>query len=340
MPKVIIHILLIVGALLIVNPVSAGEHPDRPPMRPFLNLAGTWKFSIGDQQAWKDANFDDSDWEEIRVPSSWEDQGFHGYNGYAWYRRDFWVNKSDTDNSLMLMLGYIDDADEVYLNGTLIGSSGRFPPYFKTSFSQERLYPIKHDMLRDDGNNVLAIRVYDAHLEGGIVRGDVGIYELINQKEPDLNLAGIWRIRMGDMAAVPESEVFGGKPITVPGYWESQIAPGYNGYAWYQSSFCLKPSLRYEKLVLVLGKIDDTDMVFINGKQIGATGLTWRGPLKRHDDQSWEKVRSYYIPDGVLDPEGNNVIHIRVHDWTGNGGIYQGPVGIVKQERLVNFLRG
>ncbi len=34
-------------------------------------------------------DFDDSKWDKITVPSSWENQGFRGYNGYAWYRVSF-----------------------------------------------------------------------------------------------------------------------------------------------------------------------------------------------------------------------------------------------------------
>src|SRR5687768_10787322 len=54
-----------------------------------LNLRGTWKFSIGDNRKWADPKYVDNDWENIDVPSNWEDEGFNGYNGYAWYRKTF-----------------------------------------------------------------------------------------------------------------------------------------------------------------------------------------------------------------------------------------------------------
>jgi beta-galactosidase/beta-glucuronidase len=56
-----------------------------------LNLSGRWKFSLGDEDEWKDEKFNDSNWEKVSVPSSWENQGFHGYDGYAWYRTSFTV---------------------------------------------------------------------------------------------------------------------------------------------------------------------------------------------------------------------------------------------------------
>ena len=49
-------------------------------------------------------NFDDSEWEKINVPSSWENQGFHGYDGYAWYRTSFKLKTSDAEKDLHLDL--------------------------------------------------------------------------------------------------------------------------------------------------------------------------------------------------------------------------------------------
>ncbi len=46
-----------------------------------LDLSGAWKFSIGDNEQWADPEFDDRNWESIQVPSPWESQGFHGYDG-------------------------------------------------------------------------------------------------------------------------------------------------------------------------------------------------------------------------------------------------------------------
>ena len=82
-----------------------------------LNLKGTWKFSIGDDKIWAESNYDDSDWETVRVPSFWEEEGFYGYNGFAWYRKEFSLSQNLGDESVYISLGYIDDVDEVYLNG-------------------------------------------------------------------------------------------------------------------------------------------------------------------------------------------------------------------------------
>ena len=60
-----------------------------------LDLSGKWKFSIGDDSAWASPDYNDWEWEEIKVPSSWENEGFHGYNGFAWYRKSFELPADD-----------------------------------------------------------------------------------------------------------------------------------------------------------------------------------------------------------------------------------------------------
>ncbi len=83
-----------------------------------VNLRGKWQFSIGINDEWTSTKFNDSNWESIRVPSPWEDEGFNGYNGYAFYRKAINISSNYKGRMLYLNMGYIDDVDEVYLNGT------------------------------------------------------------------------------------------------------------------------------------------------------------------------------------------------------------------------------
>src|SRR5512145_1485934 len=102
------------------------------------SLKGDWLFSIGLDENWSSPSFDDSKWEKIRVPSAWEDQGFNGYNGYAFYRKKITVPASYKGRMLYLKMGYIDDVDAVYLNGHKIGSTGSFPPNYVTAYNANR----------------------------------------------------------------------------------------------------------------------------------------------------------------------------------------------------------
>ncbi|NJO88235.1 MAG: hypothetical protein HC831_04120 [Chloroflexia bacterium] len=86
-------------------------------LRKIVPLEGKWSFTIGTNPDWKYASYDDSDWDKIRVPSSWEDEGFHDYNGFGYYRKKIHISGDLEGQMLYLMLGYIDDVDEVYFNG-------------------------------------------------------------------------------------------------------------------------------------------------------------------------------------------------------------------------------
>ncbi len=163
-----------------------------------LDLSGRWKFSLGDDNKWKDEKFDDSKWEKINVPSSWENQGFHGYDGYAWYRTSFKLNSTMNNKDIYLVLGYVDDVDQTFINGKLIGVSGGFPENYRTAYNAFRKYYIPREYLNNDGVNVIAVRIFDDELDGGIMSGKIGLYTYKGGLEPDLNLSGLWEFSMFD----------------------------------------------------------------------------------------------------------------------------------------------
>jgi len=296
------------------------------------NLRGYWKFNIGDNPAWADKNFDDSDWEKIFVPASWENEGFHGYNGYAWYRTTFTISENIDNQSLYLLLGYIDDVDEVYLNGKLVGSSGTFPPDYNTAYNVMRRYPVSSSYFDKKGENVIAVRVYDSTLEGGILYGDVGLYTYGASLKTMVNLSGKWKFAAGDNKdwKDPSFNDSDWDKLMVPGYWDVQGYKDYDGFGWYRKSFEVSSKLLKESLVLVLGKIDDIDEVYLNGVKVGSTGEMYDDPFFIEFQNEYSQFRGYYLNSGVL-KEGTNVIAVRVYDGFKDGGIYEGPLGLVKQ---------
>jgi sialate O-acetylesterase len=120
--------------------------------------------------------------------------------------------------------------------------------------------------------------------------------------------------------------------ILVPSKWEDQGYRDYDGPAWYRKSFMYQTTAGDEKMVILLGKIDDIDQVYINGILVGSTG-----DFKNESStgQDWTAFRGYYIPDGVLKKNQKNVIAVRVIDTSGDGGIYEGPVGIITQTKYI-----
>jgi sialate O-acetylesterase len=306
------------------------------------DLRGRWKFEIGDNQKWAQPDFDDRSWDEIVVPSSWEDEGFPGYDGYAWYRTRFTLTPDFRQKTIYLHLGRVDDVDQLFLNGHFIGFHGGFPPDYSTSYHVNRTYILPREYLNYAGENVIAVRVFDDQLEGGIVGGQVGLFELENPLNPDLPLDGLWRFSIGDENEWkdPNFDDSRWQQIVVPLNWETQGFEDYDGFAWYRKRFRLTSNYDDEKLILVLGKIDDLDETFLNGERIGRTGRIYqnRDRITIQGDE-WLELRAYYIPREYLNVNGDNVIAVRVYDGLIGGGIYDGPIGIVTQKEYRDWFR-
>jgi sialate O-acetylesterase len=310
-----------------------------------LDLKGEWKFSIGDDMNWIKLEFNDENWENIKVPSPWENEGFNGYDGYAWYRKHFKASQNLKGKSIYLSMGYIDDCDEVYVNGHLVGFSGSFPPNYYTAYNAMRMYPCPQDFINFNGDNVIAVRVYDDQLEGGITSGDIAV-KSIESFQPDINLEGQWKFSLGDSSAFKDKNFSDKKweTLIVPAYWETQGHKDYDGFAWYRKTFVIPDNLKNKKLIFLGGKIDDLDQIYLNGVLIGSTGNMGKDlgnsfATKPTFDQEWSKFRAYNIPDSLIIQGKPNTVAVRVYDGYLNGGMYQGPVGVISQDKYTKFWR-
>ncbi|MGL2999975.1 sialate O-acetylesterase [Flavobacterium sp. RSSB_23] len=96
--------------------------------------------------------------------------------------------------------------------------------------------------------------------------------------------------------------------IKLPSLWENQQIGNIDGVVWMRKSIILTAQQAQQGAVLHLSKIDDEDITYVNGVQVGTNKL-------------WDVPRKYTIPSGVL-KEGMNVIAVRISDYTGGGGIY------------------
>lgn len=307
-----------------VQPIEENFISDKTQKR-IVDLKGDWLFASGDELERANENFDDTAWSTVQVPSYWEDQGYKEYDGFAWYRRHFSMDANEIEKSLFAVLGTVDDVDEVFINGQKVGGLGAFPPTYVGAWDKDRNYPVPAGLLRE-GENVIAVRVYDAQQGGGIYKGKVGIYAS-TLPQPLVNLQGTWQFKLGD-----EGEDY--KSIQVPDTWENQGYEDYNGIAWYKHSFGRLDVGENEALMLLLGKIDDTDEVTLNGELIGRTGHLDHTD-RQTDPDYWRLDRRYEFSSSLL--KENNILEVRVHDSTGFGGIYAGPVGIMKKSAYIEY---
>jgi len=133
-------------------------------------------------------NFDDSKWWPMKLPGVWEERGFPGLDGVAWFRKTITVNETDAGKPAVLELDKIDDADETYINGEKVGSMDKW--------DEPRKYMIPAGVLKA-GKNIIAVRVTDTQGGGGIY-GDAPLQLTIDKTI--VPLSGEWLFRVESVA--------------------------------------------------------------------------------------------------------------------------------------------
>ncbi|HEX6224665.1 MAG TPA: PVC-type heme-binding CxxCH protein [Chryseolinea sp.] len=101
------------------------------------------------------------------------------------------------------------------------------------------------------------------------------------------------------------------KQMTLPQNFEKG-GLNIDGLVWFRKAIDLPKSAAGKKGVVSLGPVDDSDITWVNGTQVGGI------------ERKRNEKRIYEIPAGVL-KGGKNVIAVRVEDHAGNGGMYGGP---------------
>jgi hypothetical protein len=149
-----------------------------------IQLPGTWKFSVGDAMEWKEPAINDGNWKEIPVPARWENVGYPDVDSIVWYRTTFTIPNDWPHGDVTLSLGKIDDCDQTFVNGNLVGKTGTFPPEYNSEWTAFRVYTIPQHLIKWGEENSIAIRVYD----GG---GPGGWYSI-----RDLYLPSVWNLKV------------------------------------------------------------------------------------------------------------------------------------------------
>ena len=98
----------------------------------------SWQFmpdgkNEGLKLGWEKSGFDDKAWKPIKIGQHWEGQGYPTLDGWAWYRLSVDVPKDWAGVPIYLNSEGVDDAYEIYINGTKIGEGGDIPNK-KTAF--------------------------------------------------------------------------------------------------------------------------------------------------------------------------------------------------------------
>lgn len=120
------------------------------------------------------------------------------------------------------------------------------------------------------------------------------------------------------------------KTVIVPGLWEEGDLPDTDGLVWFRKTIDIPENWVGNDLTLSLGAIDDNEITYFNGIQVGAT-----------DGYNTERI--YTIPAKLV-KKGTAIIAVRVVDTGGGGGFHGDPakmyIAPVNKETLRQSLNG
>lgn len=193
----------------------------------------------GHRRGWARSDFDDSEWQNMELPSAWQRRGVSG-NGVVWFRRIVKVPASWAGRDLVLRIGACDKHDTTYFNNVLVGSTGWET---ESPWMVQRAYKVPGKLVKA-GENLVTVRVYSYRNLGGMTgpMEEMRIEPAGNTADKPLPLAGKWKYAVehdfGPVRGTP------GEPNTIPNQnspyalFNSKIAPlipyAIRGFIWYQ----------------------------------------------------------------------------------------------------------
>ena len=114
----------------------------------------------------------------------------------------------------------------------------------------------------------------------------------------DKGMTGKWYAEATDVSSWDEMQI--------PQEWGTTPLAAVDGHVWFRLDFTLPEANAGKPAVLHLGRIDDNDISWVNGKEVGYTN-------------GYGEERIYNIPAGLL-KAGKNSVTVRVTDDMGPGG--------------------
>ncbi|MBO9582762.1 MAG: hypothetical protein J7574_01245 [Flavobacterium sp.] len=141
--------------------------------------------SMENEDQFKNPNFQDKSWPEIKVPSLWENQQIGNIDGIVWMRKTIVLTAEQAKKQAVLHLAKVDDEDKTYVNGVEVGTNNLW--------DKKRIYEIPANVLKE-GTNVIAVRITD-YSGGGGIYGDPEDLK-IDFKDSKLPLEGLWKFNV------------------------------------------------------------------------------------------------------------------------------------------------
>ena len=281
----------------------------------------------------------DARWHPVKVPGYVGDQSPEWNDNKSftfWYRCGFTVDQlPQATATATLFIGAIDDEDDVFLNGTRIGHTGR-DTNMNDWLQAPRYYKVPAGLLKA-GANELTVKVFTYQDKCGISTGPVrlswdapaaaagntSLMELA--KLPPVDLSGWW-YKLGldaisnDEAIPPDSDPRWSRHNKDKRFYlPSTTSEIENTTTWFYMNLQIPEIPAGARPTLSIAAIDDEDTIFVNGQKIGHIGKD------TNPKNYWEAPRIYAIP-AVLLKTGPNRITIKANNLPPGPGAIKGPM--------------
>ncbi|MFZ0597500.1 MAG: sialate O-acetylesterase, partial [Flavobacterium sp.] len=190
--------------------------------------------SMENENQYKDFNFDDKNWAEIKVPSLWENQQIGNIDGVVWMRKTVILTAEQAKAEAVLHLSKVDDEDITYVNGVEVGTN--------KIWEALRVYKIPAGTLKE-GKNVISVRIAD-YSGGGGIYGDPSDLK-IQFKNTNLPLDGLWKFNVVQVKIAVSPNSY---PSLLYNAMVNPLVPyAFQGVLWYQGEANVWRAKEYKK---------------------------------------------------------------------------------------------
>lgn len=199
-----------------------------------------------------DVDFDRSvmqkggDWKKMTAPGYWEVSALPGFDGIVWLQHEVDIPADMAGQMLMLKFSAIDDEDETYFNGKLVGKGA--------GYNTPRSYAVQGTDVKP-GKNVITVKVTDFGGEGGIAPGPASVVNAVTGKA--VSLEGDWNLLVAnDFSKMPPRPMQPTSSSYPSVLYNAMLAPlgdmPVQGVLWYQGCNNVGRDAQYEPLFQAL----------------------------------------------------------------------------------------
>jgi sialate O-acetylesterase len=186
-----------------------------------LKKAQGFEVTMTNENQFKEMNFQDTHWPEIKLPSLWETQQIGNIDGIVWMRKTIVLSAEQAQKEAVLHLSKVDDEDITYVNGVQVGTN--------KIWDTKRIYKIPAGVLKA-GTNVIAVRIVD-YSGGGGIYGDSADLK-IEFTDSNVSLEGLWKFNVVQVKIAISPNSY---PSLLYNAMVNPLIPyAFQGVLWYQ----------------------------------------------------------------------------------------------------------